>query len=605
MQPTFISLTNFKSIRSLKLDLTEFKDKVVLISGENRDEDGASSNRSGKSNLMKAFIWVLFGVKFIDSTNDEITTYGETETVGLIRFGNVEVERRLKKGGQTFFYRIDGKDVSDSNKDAQELFLKDFDLEEANKIIISNSIYLNSEIDNLIQSTPSERLKVLTTWLNLERYDQAVELTRDKIKEWEFTSNTITQFLNNFKEIDISTLEQKKQATIEASENYKLALKGYQEKQKEYDNYATTLRFKKGIEQQLADANKANERILKATELLKGEDIILLKDARNKIIEDNQLILTRTQEINTELRHLAAQVEQPYTCPECNSSLVLRGEKLELSSKEIQDKIKETSDKLYSELKALPQRQPSNKYDERIEKYQQIKVVADQSLVDTTELQAKLDELFKTTLFKPEDNSLKINELTIKISSFDREIGHIEAEIANYQRLKDETIEKQKELDILKENLRLGELWAGKRKVGLFQEIKSLQLSLIISNLELLTNNYLNNHFEIQSRIKIEPTAKGVNIFQDNNGLHPIESMSSGEKARVAFSIALALKEIYTSRLEILMVDEFFSSLDNVGMEYTINVLSKIKGMKFLISHSQVECDNEIKLIKEKGVTRL
>jgi hypothetical protein len=101
---------NFKSIKDIKLDLTKFKDKTVLIQATNEDDAGALSNRGGKSNLMKALVWGLFGVSFIEGTSDEITTYGEKETFVIVRFDTgAEIERRFKNKAQTFFYRKNGK----------------------------------------------------------------------------------------------------------------------------------------------------------------------------------------------------------------------------------------------------------------------------------------------------------------------------------------------------------------------------------------------------------------------------------------------------------------------------------------------------------------
>jgi DNA repair exonuclease SbcCD ATPase subunit len=602
VQPTSISLTNFKSIRKLDIDLIPFNDKVVLISASNLDEEGASSNRSGKSNLIRGFIWVLFGVKFIDSVNDEITTYGETETIGIIRFGNIEIERRLKKGAQSFFYRVNGVEKSESNKDSSDLFLKEIGLDSANKVIISNSIYLNSEVDNLIKASPADRLKILTAWLNLSMYDDAVTLTRDKIKEWECTLANIDAIVEKAKDIDISKLNIKKDELLWNWQIHRDGLVELQEAQKVFNNYLAISKQAFALKQKLELIESANKRINKAEEYVNQINIKELEQKLSEIVNSNIELNIERRRLLDESKSLSKQITSPIYCPKCNAALVHSSGKLIEVSAENNTRILELISAKKTEYDSLPLMQDDSEIRELINKYNQAKVIADQELTDTTDLQKELHDLFLPE--KPKDNSLEINELTVKIGVAEREIGRIESEIEYNLRLIKEAKEKENESSSFKERIRLGELWAGRRTSGLFQQIKSLQLSNIISNLEILSNNYLNNHFGILSKIKIEPTAKGINIYQDYQGLHPIESMSGGEKSRVAFSIALALKDIYSSKLDILFVDEFFSSLDETGMTYCINVLSKLKGMKFLVSHNPVECENEIHLIKENGVTR-
>jgi len=240
MQPVYIEIHNFKSIKDIKLDLTKFKDKTVLIQATNEDDAGALSNRGGKSNLMKALVWGLFGVSFIEGTSDEITTYGEKETFVIIRFDTgAEIERRFKNKAQTFFYRKNGKDESDSNKDAEALFLKDIGLDTKNKAIISNGVYLNTSVDNLISSTAGDRLKTMTEWFDLSRYDKAVEYARSKLKEWQTELSAIDSEREKAQSAQAS-LEENKTKLVQIEQDIR-DLKDKEiklrDRQKDFDNY--------------------------------------------------------------------------------------------------------------------------------------------------------------------------------------------------------------------------------------------------------------------------------------------------------------------------------------------------------------------------------
>ena len=97
MQLTYAHIKNFKSIKDIEIDFTPFLNKTVLISGENRDEVGLDSNKSGKTCFVESFIWVLFGSQLIRGNSEEIVRHGEKEATGILRFDNgIEIERKLK-----------------------------------------------------------------------------------------------------------------------------------------------------------------------------------------------------------------------------------------------------------------------------------------------------------------------------------------------------------------------------------------------------------------------------------------------------------------------------------------------------------------------------
>ena len=74
-----ISISNFSSFgEDQKIDFTHFGNEPVLIIGDNRDEPGANSNGSGKSSLMHAISWALFGKLPTNVPVDEVVRLGTT-----------------------------------------------------------------------------------------------------------------------------------------------------------------------------------------------------------------------------------------------------------------------------------------------------------------------------------------------------------------------------------------------------------------------------------------------------------------------------------------------------------------------------------------------
>lgn len=610
MQITNVEIYNFKSIAHIKLDLTNLIDKTTLITADNRDEEGSSSNRGGKSNFTKALVWCLFGVGSIEGTTDEIVRYGEKECYVILKFDSgIEIERRLKGKAQTFYYKVNGIDKSDSNKDAESLFLQDIGLVEKNRAIISNGIYLNTSANNLISSSPSERLKIFTDWFNLNKYDEAVTLVRDKAKEWEIELSQVDTIIEQSKDAKNSA-EIAEKAIRELQSTIANLIKKKEEleqSQKVYDNYDALRSQALSVKSQLDSLKEQNSEIEQAKKEISQFNIDSLKKEQELITKEINEFSNKVIELKKEIRTLGSQISEPLICPVCKSHLLTSGKELVQVSEEENKKLTCEISAKKVELEALtePDESRLDSIDKDIHQYYSLDRIASKELKDTTELETQLQTLLGSLKEKPENYSESIKNANISISSLSVDLGKYKSDYEFYSNLLDKAEDATKRSVELTEQLRLAELWAGKRtKTGLYQEIKSLQFSLILRNLELISNNILNNHFFIDSKIEIESTSKGIEIYQVvDEERHPTASMSSGERARVAFALALALKQLYSTKLDILICDEFFGSLDTTGMEFVMKTFDTFKGQKFVISHVTCESEHQINLVKEKGVT--
>jgi len=386
MQPVYIEIHNFKSIKDIKLDLTKFKDKTVLIQATNEDDAGALSNRGGKSNLMKALVWGLFGVSFIEGTSDEITTYGEKETFVIVRFDTgAEIERRFKNKAQTFFYRKNGKDESDSNKDAEALFLKDIGLDTKNKAIISNGVYLNTGVDNLISSTAGDRLKTMTEWFDLSRYDKAVEYARSKLKEWQTELSAIDSEREKAQSAQAS-LEENKTKLVQIEQDIR-DLKDKEiklrDRQKDFDSYSGLSDNLFLLEEKLREIQDENTDTEEAKKAFSKIDIKALEDKKELL--DKALIeyKQRISEINLKLVELQSQLVNPYICPHCKTSLVLSNRELVEVSFEANEQIKRDMYLLDLELSEAKKPESSSNIELEIREYYRLKPFSEKAIIQT------------------------------------------------------------------------------------------------------------------------------------------------------------------------------------------------------------------------------
>ena len=90
-----LELNNFCGYEKAKIDFNEFKDNRILIIGENRDEEGADSNGSGKSTVLEAICWALSGKtsrRGSISVTDVIGPFADYVSVRLLLSGNLSIK---------------------------------------------------------------------------------------------------------------------------------------------------------------------------------------------------------------------------------------------------------------------------------------------------------------------------------------------------------------------------------------------------------------------------------------------------------------------------------------------------------------------------------
>jgi DNA repair exonuclease SbcCD ATPase subunit len=601
MQLTYAHIKNFKSIKDIEIDFTPFLNKTVLISGENRDEVGLDSNKSGKTCFVESFIWVLFGSQLIRGNSEEIVRHGEKEATGILRFDNgIEIERKLKGKTQYFYYRINGKDKAESNADSQELFLSDIGLAKKNSTLIKNGIYLNNNTDTLLTATPAERLKIFSEWFSLEKYDSAIKLTRERGTLYQAELEDLEQIKFNKEELvnlvsELAELETKVDPTQESLEELRDKQAAFKQQ------YQYKVEFK-NIVSDIAQYKKDKQEIEEAKEKIDNIDIDKLKSELKKVKENNENKSIKKKELVSEINSLQNQIVSPLYCPKCGAALVKLSNTLSEVSVQVINETKQQVENKSKELSNISFEDTSS-IERQIKIFEQLERTADRTLPDISNKLARGNELKQLLSAQVQDYTEEIRSKETELSNINKQIGSLNIKIELLKQTEIKYRETREKLKDLKENIRLCELWAGKGiKTGLFHEIKALILSKNVLNLESITNLLLKDKFGIDSSISLKITSRGIELLRE--GKFSIDTVSGGEGARVAFAIALALKQIYSSSLELLIADEYFGALDQTGMETVKEVLDSFSGTKFLISHVPTQSDYTINLVKENGVTR-
>jgi len=170
-----VRLSNFKPYGDADLRLTE---GVTVIHG---------LNGSGKSSLLEACFFALYGSKALDGTLGDVITNGEEETEVDLWFthdgASYHIERRLKEydgriDHQCTLETTDGSDVTRDGARAVREFVTELLRMDAEAFV--NCAYVRQgEVNKLINATPRERQDTIDDLLQLGKLEEYRERAGD------------------------------------------------------------------------------------------------------------------------------------------------------------------------------------------------------------------------------------------------------------------------------------------------------------------------------------------------------------------------------------------------------------------------------------------
>jgi len=617
-----LEIKNFLSYRNATLDLQN--PGLTLVTGRNLDAPYAESNGSGKSSLLSALVWALFGKAFHELTGDEVINnqVGKdcSVTLDFSENGlNGKIVRFRKLAGATGLRLfINGKEatrasVAETQKLIDSLLGVDFKT-------FSNVIAFPQGNARLFASlTDREQKEILEKMLNLEVLTEYLQRTKE-----------LKSQIEDEKAEKASELE-KQELLLERSTSQLVMLK---EKEKEFDEQKklSLQRLKDDLteieerlrvsQQQLKDFKDLTPDIEALQEKLNAFDEETLLSSRQEFLsshaEYSQLVKTTKEQIEQlQLRiqriHSLKGMER---CPYCGQRLTKEG--LVKFAKELQLMIDEEEKKLNMATRQVGLF--SNeivRVDKKLEKIQQMKQELEQ-----LKSQAHIQEVKKAAL------EGEIRRLKEQLTSKQKEIESkrkenspykslIAKEEANQIKLKSSISALIKVIEKQNEELEYLKFW----EVGFGnQGLKSFILDSIIDFLNKEANYYsqklsdgdIQINFHTQERLKSGKVRErfGVDV-KLRNGAHLYNGTSGGERRRVNLAILLALRKLVASRtskqFNLLICDEIFDALDTSGIDRAMEILMEEarKGAKvFLVTHSPrfIETDvfDEILVVEKK-----
>ena len=635
MQILELEINNFLSMGFAKLQLADRG--LVLIQGVNKDEDSAVSNGSGKSTVLDAISWAIFGATARGLSGDDVIhrKVGQSCSVVVkIASGDdiYEIKRTRKdpvlKNALTL--SVNGNELSlptmtETDKKIQELVGMNLET-------FKTVVYCGQEDSVAIPMLTDKQLKELVEKLaGISGLLEAYEMAKSRRQQHVSLSATANSMVETLKQ-EIVNLES---GIVKAEEDvlkWKVqhTIRVDDEKR---DIERAVISFKADVQSYGVEfAKDPTARINEINEILRevgnlNKAFHNAQSATNTALSNYNNELTTIQAMSAEIERnksdiIDVQAGTKSYCPVCNRRL--DAEDIIKTVSEIQsnnDKIQEDIEKLKAKLPQL-----KSLYEE----YKRLENEAEKNVPDSSALVSELNEL-NNYLNRKKNRYAELASIKATIQNRKEKIIEMEAvvnpQISALQSLQNMLEVKKIKLEEVKKEHEgfMKQITIDDNLVTLFGPtgIRAHILDEITPFLNQQTNKYLStlsagNLTAVWSTLTETKTAGLKEKFQidvkNATGGNGYKSLSGGEKRKVNLACTLALQDLVASRtsksFDIWIGDEIDDALDDTGLELLMNILKEKaveKGTVLVISHNDLKdwVSEQILVVKENGISSI
>lgn len=641
-----IKAENFQSWEHLVFNVSK---GVTLVDGWN--EDDQTSEGSGKSAVLNALSWGLYGKLPKDVKVDEVVKFGKKSCSVAVEFDGCTIKRTRKPNDLVLIGKegneVRGKDMKETQSMIEDFLGLSFEA-------FCQSIYFAQNYDKkFLSASQEDKAKILSEIQDLNSFDKARKEVMSLIKIEDSKLNELNHKLELIKKdmesIDAHILHEK-QLYEQAKQNYEQNKQGLSKRIEAKktdlrtlaDNLAKVVNEKAELENKDTDVTQWKEELKaleKAKEELYGtgyedqvqvlqrdraevqqqlkgvEGVLKQRGVDEKTLKHTRESLTRAIEKTDKLNRVLNNPGEP--CPLCGA--VTEGK---VNAEHVQKELNSTSSEveiLASQVKSLeakleePVPEPSNlknvlsEIDSRLSKLKESKKYdSDQLSLAIGRCREKInehEELEKRVQFL----AFKIQEINTAVTKTDSEIQELEAELVQMEANPvmmngDNLAELDKKRTAIQqdkaatEKLRKDtETYLGrinKLKDG-FKEVKSYVFNSVLNEINVKANRYLQDLFEMPATLSLVNDNMKIqtNVTLDGKELS-LGLLSGGQNRRFCLSIDLALADVVLarkgSRIGMLILDEYFKDLSEQSMEKCLEILQKRGGSTVLIEHNSI-----------------
>lgn len=613
MRLNTLTIDNFLSFGS-DVSLKLRKRGLVLIEGENRDDASSASNGAGKTSVVDALVWCLFGITTRGYDGDDVinnktkrdcaVTVSLTESKRAVVIGRYR-KHAVHKNGLTV--HVDDVDVTKSStKETQEYIDRLLGL---NAQTFLNSVVFGQTAGyRFSRLTDAHQKAVLDDALGITQYSAACDLARAAARE----QRTLKESAEVSYEDSTRTL-----ADLDAQlEDLQRKHKGFKtECASASARHATRLveiksrRAELRAQLALGDAAEAERASILAERKAKSAehtDMIAIAGAAKA---KHEMCLTR----RTELAKSATTTDVPTECDECGQTITPATYEAH-QRKRKNALIKATAAVVAAAAEETRVRQATKVTGAALDEIDQQLDAVNRTIAKHARLTAE------DTALEQESVRLKAEKAALaeKVSPYDTLITKAQAKRESVARMR---TQRRAEADAYASAEAQYTFWVeafGTK--GLRSYLIDTALPFLNTKAtefaQTLTDGNIGVTFKTQSALKSGGTAEKFGVEVTNtHGAHSYKGNSAGESGKIDLIVGLALQALVMSRARtstnVAFFDEPFEHIDSEGAERVIELLNDMRRANdsiFVITHNTTLAElfpNTLHVIKHRGISRL
>ena len=636
-----LEIRNFLSYGAEGVTIDLMGKGAVLITGKDRSTGG--HNGVGKSAIIDAFVWTLYGKPFRPISLDGIVNFSTGAdtacaielAIGRDRYRIERFRKHTEFNNQLYVYK-NGQRLPLLSTSQEEQKRLERILGVSRNAFIENTIY-TSDTQIFFTLSPQRRFQLLESRLNIEVFGAAATKARSLVKAYE-NERLVTETNINLQRTNLERLETDRKEYEAKAEDW--------ERNKEHERARI-----QGAIVELEANLKEREGLLEERQRLEAEKTEIL-DKKAKLYDEHREL---TNEINAlseaarevklslerEKRELRAKVDliknsakeriksirqrldqlSAQECPVCERPLEGHGDELrshleaeiESIAKEVERQIEEETNRYETVARSLQERLKEVNIDkaEFERKLSDVEHEVEEIERQIAELDLRIANLLPdkrdiAILQKEiEDQRSRLRELDGN-NPFLEVLGRIDAQIGETE----EEIKKQESrLEEIEDELYYYKLWADAFKNDLKYYAVSSILPLLNERLNVALKSLFPNKdvgMKVHNTMEISIRFDGIPTSYWN--------LSQGERKRfdIALFAALYMVSRYVdprSTSNVVWFDEIFDSgLDQQGISATLQLLRNLGADTFFVITHRAELssifDSVLELEKVNGITR-
>lgn len=283
-----IKINNFYSFQDVEVKFDNYSG-LVLIEGKNKDTGG--SNGSGKSSLIEAVVWGLFGKTIRKSTEEAMINFSNKKNcqVELVINDNIKIIRTRRPTFLEFW--VGSKNLTQESVAATQEKIEEY-LNTNYKLFLASMVFGQNNNLDFVSATPEEKRTIIKNFLNLD----------DLFNKRDIIKSKKSVYATEVKTIDALAAE------------YAMMINKATDKITEIESGEATFLSSNGVTEEMLTKYSLDD-ILKLEAKIKFDQDLLQGLYREQKWSDNEL-----QAKLKELETLNKNKGKPVVCKECGST---------------------------------------------------------------------------------------------------------------------------------------------------------------------------------------------------------------------------------------------------------------------------------------------